>query len=59
MQESRGYVATIVGGEVVTEHGVPTGALPGPPGARRAGRCDAVRLAAELRGRDGTWHGRC
>ena len=46
MQESRGYVATIVNGEVVAEHGVPTGAL---PGRLVRGQQDAqpARLAAE------------
>ena len=46
MQESRGYVATIVNGEVVTENGVPTGAL---PGRLVRGRQDVqpARLAAE------------
>ena len=46
MQESRGYVATIVSGEVVTENGVPTGALPGRL-VRGAQEAQPVRLAAE------------
>jgi N-acyl-D-aspartate/D-glutamate deacylase len=46
MQESRGYVATIVSGEVVTENGVPTGALPGRL-VRGAQEVHPVRLAAE------------
>ena len=46
MQESRGYVATIVSGEVVTENGVPTGALPGRL-VRGAQGAQPVRLAAE------------
>jgi N-acyl-D-aspartate/D-glutamate deacylase len=46
MQESRGYVATIVSGEVVTEGGVPTGALPGRL-VRGPQDTQPVRLAAE------------
>ena len=46
MQESRGYVATIVSGEVVTENGVPTGALPGRL-VRGEQHAQPVRLAAE------------
>ena len=46
MQKSRGYVATIVNGAVVSENGVPTGAL---PGRLVRGRQDAPanRMAAE------------
>ena len=46
MQESRGYIATIVSGEVVTENGRPTGALPGRL-VRGAQAAEPVRLAAE------------
>ena len=46
MQESRGYVATVVSGEVVRENGVATGALPGRL-VRGAQEVETVRLAAE------------
>ena len=46
MQESRGYVATVVSGEVVPDNGVPTGALPGRL-VRGAQDPEPVRLAAE------------
>ncbi len=46
MQRATGYVATIVNGVVVTENGVPTGALPGRL-VRGAQQPDRVSLAAE------------
>ena len=38
LQRATGYRATIVSGQVTYRDGEATGALPGPPGARRAGR---------------------